>query len=84
VSRETYEKEDDIVMIFEMKTWMALRIYGNSQNEWQETSRSILFFSKWSLTNVQNGRSYKGDMVQFSNQNHFRRDRTEMMPNLAH
>jgi hypothetical protein len=54
---------------------MALRIYGNSHNERRETSRSILAFSKWSLKNVQRPRSYKGDMVLFSNKNRYRREK---------
>jgi hypothetical protein len=37
VMRETFEEEDDIVMIFEMKTWMASHIYGTSHKEWWET-----------------------------------------------
>ena len=83
VSRETFEDNDDMVIfldddlvgiahLLQLTQWMA----GNL--------KEYTLFSKWNLNNVQRPRSNKGDMVLFSNQNHYRRDWTEMTPNLAH
>jgi hypothetical protein len=57
---------------------------------WQVTQgmagnlKDFTIFSKWSLKDVLPPRSYKGDMVLYSNQNHYRRNRSSMTPNLAH